>query len=733
MPRLTCTYRPFDSLVDVTIKIYDNNSGGGIFDPGVGIQATEFCTSPEGAVVRLEGNSRDVYQAIQPSSCTFQMLIENNAHKSFIDDLALAEENRFIVEIDRGFTAFMGFIVIDEVSIEDTPDSKYWVTINATDGFADLQNIPYCYEDGSPYLGKVRITDHLKNIFSHLPSYDLYANSSVYVFTSIFAKEMQDTSKCPLEQAWVEHSVFQIRSEDKINYMTCYEVLENILHAFDARLLTSGQHIYIYSWNFYGNPTKPINTWIYQVSSMSSGSEGMIAIQPIEMCYPGYEAEAGGLKVLQSPARSVSVTYKHGSGQNWLFGQRFMDIGYDDACFSAGLIPTLKVESRFFFTGNIRFFLSKDRQLITNGARFVVLAKIRLGTNYFIREYSMIAGSVIQLAPTWSTNEDYYVIPSVAWVEKYDETDTHDFTDSENFEILSDVIPQDAYGEELEICFTFKLIDRDNNILSLDDYPAFINIENPVFNFVEKDNVLVEDTANVIKVTNTVRNTRDFSRTLLIGDGPTPESNSRITVFTSDYEDTTEWSDAHTGLGPYIHTELIARMMIARRINTLQFKEGAFFGIFNTLEPILYDGLIYIPLLTEWVSGHNKMTGEWVSISIGQAAPLERTSVIEDDAKIAPGKPVRPNSGDIVTRPVRKTYQGPLSEVVPHVNIDFVLNLSIDEQAAIIHMYKNGVKMNLKATPTGINDFNVVDNSGAKLRPAIPFTSSDHIETNYFL
>lgn len=733
MARLSCTYRPRFSNVDVTILIHDNQ--GGIFEPNpVEDPGVDFCTSADGAVVRIEGNTRDVYQAIQPTSCTFDMLIENGSHYAFLDDLALAEENRFTVEVRKGsLTVFVGFVVIDEVVIQDTPDKKYWVTINATDGFADLQNIPYSYEDGFPYSGRAKLTEHLKNIFSHLPSYDLYSNSRVYVFTSMFAKEMPDTSKCPLEQAWVDHSVFQIRSEDKINFMTCYDVLEAILHAFDLRLLTSGWAVYIYAWNFFGNPTKDIHTWIYTLSSMTSGSEGMIAIHPIPMCSPGYESAAGGVKVLQSPARSVTVTYKHGTGKNWLFGQRFMDVGYDDQCYVAGIIPTLDEETRFFFTANIRFFLSKDRNLITNGARFIVLVKIRLGENYYVRPYSLINGSVIQAAPFWTTDEEYYVIPSVAWVERYDETDTYDFSDSENFERLSDIIPESAYGEELEICVTFKLVDRNNNTLSLEDYPASINIENPVFNFVKKDNVLVEDTSNVLRVVNTINNTRDFSRTLLIGDGPNPEASSRITVYDGEHHDTTEWTDYHSGIGPYVHTELIARLMMARRVNTLRFKEGGFYGYDHFLEPLLYDGLIYIPLLPAWVSGQGITDGEFVSIRVGEVADLDHSAVIEDDVRLAPGTPVRPNSGDIVTRPVRKTYNGPLSEIVPTVDIDFVLNLPIDEQASIVHLYRNGVKMTLKEIPTGINDFQIVDSDGAKLRPAIPLTAADLAETNFFL
>lgn len=731
MARLSCTYKPDYDGVDITILIHD--SAGGIFDPGAGIIATDFCTRPEGAIIRQEGNTRDVYQAIQPSSATFDMLVENAAHKQFLDDLALSEENRFSVEILRGdFTIFLGQIVIDEVIIEDSNSRAYWFTINASDGFAALQNIDYCDDLGNPYTGREILAFHLRNIFEKLPTYSLYQNSSVYLFTGIFAAEMPDHSTSPLEQARVDHAVFQKRSQDKITYLSCYDVLEHILHAFDARLIVSGFHIYIYSWNFYGNPTKDINTWIYPGIDMASSSEGMIAMHPIEACQYGVESEAGGVKVLQAPARSVSTHYRHGAGANWLFGKRFMDLDYSEQCYIAGTIPSLEEETRFHFTGNIRYFISENRQLITDGARFVLLIRIRIGTDYFVRTYGAGIGVIVRQPPRWDTTPDYYAIPAAQWAEAHEEDATYDYNETENFDILSDIIPLSASGKELEVCFTYKLINRKNQLLTQVDYPSSINVENPSFSFVKKENVLVEDTVNIITVVNTINNTRHFDRTLVFGDGPNPQSDSRMTVLLGgDMVDTTEWTDQHTGLGPYKHSELIARLMIARRINTLRFKEGPFFNYNNPLEPLRYDGLTYIPLLPEWITGQNKTAGEWVSISLGEAAPLDHTTLVEDDAKLAPGTPSSPSVGDISTRPIRKTYTGPLSEITPSVDLGDILTLPEDEQAAIVHIYKNGVKMNLTGAGTGINDFKIIDNSGPKLRPAFSFTAYDKIETLY--
>ena len=734
MARLSCTYYPDFGGVEMTISIMD--TAGGIFDPGIGLLGTDFCTGPEGAIIRQEGDTRSVYQAIQPSSCTFDVLVENAEHESFLADLALAEENRFYVQVDRGgFVVFLGNLLIDEVIIQDTRSTKYWFTINASDGFADLQNIDYSYEDGEPYRDRKRLTDHLKNIFSHLPTKDLYADSNVYVFSGLFAAEMPDHATCPIEQAWVDHSVFQKLSEDKITYLSCYDVLEQILDAFDARLITSGQHIYIVQWNFYGDPTKDITAYVYPGLTMEGASEGFLSLVPIEACENGYDAEAGGVKVLQSPARSVSTTYKHGAGQNWLFGSRYIEVRDIQKCVDAGTIPNLNEGARFHFTGNMRFFLSASRSLLTYGLRFIVEATIKLGPNYYIRTHSITPYAPITLSDEeWTTSADTFDIPNSEWISINGETTTSEYTRSENFEILSQEIPKSSYGQELQVCFRLKLIDTQGNDLDITTYPASVNIENPVFGFVDQDNVLVENTANIVTVLNTVNNTRHFDRTLLIGDGPTPESSSRMTVYRDgEHIDTTAWTDIHSGLGPYTHTEMIARMMIARRVTTLRIKEGAFHKYTNKLEPIIYDGLIYIPLVSDWITNENKTSGEWVNITLGEAAALDHITLVEDDAKLSPGTPSLPGFAGIRAAPIRKTYVGPLSEITPTVDLGNILSLPEDEQAAIVHMFRNGNKMNLQTAGAGIIDFKIYDNSGPKLKPAIPFTSSDKIEINYYL
>lgn len=690
------------------IEIHDSLGGPG----------GDFCSAGDGAVIRQEGNTRDVYQRIFSSSCSFDFLIDHRipTHLQFIEDLALAEEDRFHTVVKRGgVDIFRGMLVIDEIQIQDNGRDLQWISLNWTDGLADLQNIPYALPSGALFPGTQQVDKHMANIFSLWTARNLFIGVPVFLETEIFAVEMTDLTASPWEQAFLNNSAFRKKSREKETPLTCYEVLTQILSVWDAYIYTAGESIHIRSWNLLAS-SGAVSRFRYHDIGMGSYTHERVSIDTITACQDDYKALAGGVMAFMSPLRLLSVSYTHGGGGDWLFGVTTRDIEPGEECYPLDDFPVFDDEIRFRITGTIRVFMHHHGQPINDPVLFQVIFTVKSAAAGFDQEFRVTLDKEI-FDPTPFPNATYNL--------------------SQEIEFLSSVLPPEVSGEDMELCIRYRIINQDEQDLSVVDYPTHMNFDAGSLQFVTEEDIAIEDVSETYTIINSVRNNRHASFGILIGDGPVPDGNTRIMVRSSTpaagFDPTSAWQDHATGLGPFTHTEFLARSMMARRMGTLWVKEGLFLGYITQGSRLSYKGKMYAPVLYQYSSGRHRFGGEYIALSVGDASGLAMTRVEEDAQRPggSSGGSGGPGAVDIHARPEVLYFMGPLSSAA----FDYagILGMGASAQAQRVHAWRNGNKMRLDSAGSGPFDFQIMDVGGSPaVVPAVPLTPNDRLELNIF-
>lgn len=233
--RFTCTVPSLKGVV-YTIEIWDTAFSG---------SPTLFNVSSRLFEQRISGEGEKKTTRIMGGELTFDMLIENSTQAQIISDLRTSKEDQFTLRVTTGTgtpTVFWTGVIIADNTEQEDADYPYQFTIKAICGLGMLKKIPY-YNNGTLYTGVKTFVEHLKNIFTKIPSSALYATGEELFRTSIDWWDENVTpanGTDPLGQYGVDHIVFyDFKTSGGIDedVLDCYEVLDNILTTFDARAM----------------------------------------------------------------------------------------------------------------------------------------------------------------------------------------------------------------------------------------------------------------------------------------------------------------------------------------------------------------------------------------------------------------------------------------------------------------------------------------------------------------
>ncbi len=212
-----------------TIEIWDRSYSG---DPIL------FNTDSRGFALTHEASDR--IGPIMGTECQLVMYAENTDHEAFITDLIASEEGRFVVNITKGTTpaAYWRGVILPDIGSYEDASYPYQINITATDGIASLKDIKY-NNAGAAYTGKARLMDHLINALSKIRYVDVLFTPTQHFVSSFIDWWENDhaataSDPCALYQTYADHSVFYKDEKGVKDYLSCYEVIENILTNFNA-------------------------------------------------------------------------------------------------------------------------------------------------------------------------------------------------------------------------------------------------------------------------------------------------------------------------------------------------------------------------------------------------------------------------------------------------------------------------------------------------------------------
>lgn len=664
-----------------------------IVDTQGGISGT-FCGTDEGVVYRQEGRSRSLWQDIQPASITFTMIIENATHVAFIDGLKQFTEKRFIVRYYRaGQLFFVGVVLADEIvtrfgnnitslGASNHPHGRY--TVTAVDGISLLKEIAYQQDDGLPWLVPATPAEIITRCLQKMPT---AGNGQRIAYVTNWTP---DTGGGPNFESNVKihgRNLLEESRQGGYKFFSCYEVLKQLCLHFDMRIY--------YIYNVY---------WFEQINTKVTG--GSVTLTDFNNIPGGTLSSAGGGNIIdcdrdwrlaedirahKPPLRTVTTFYEFDIAYNVLEGNTWeMQTAQSDVCFTGlGPLPITNTETRFTLKGNIEFVYKVNAGTYTGPVRTVFFFKIKLGTQYFVRE--LIDTNYIENYSNfnpqeWTTTAGYwtephphqYIMPQDELIKLY-----HPFF------ITSLPIPTSLDAEELEICFRHETYGENNVLIAPGNIQVSATIKDADAKVIDREDNIVEETTIATTVLNSTDNSKNISRTLLFSDGPV-YSERKMTGLGFNPPDTSAWTIP--GIGTFPHYEALARSIMARGMQTQEFLEGAICGP-TSGGPYLYDGKLWIFMRGEYISGKETWAGEWLRLELGNAGAL--TKITEEVFKETGG----PTSfiaggGGTGLRPVCRI----VTDVQQNINVDSIglpvpdttgwTNEQID---ARLEVYKQGI------------------------------------------
>jgi hypothetical protein len=241
------TYLDFENEDEYTLTIIDRENPD---DEPIDFDAGFVRLAPQGTTSSLE-------PTIINTTLSFSIRINNEAQEAIIDALVNAYPRQFYVVLSLNeVVEFKGYIDTDDISHIDS-DFPFDINIGATAGLGQLGEYKYRQRDGAPYTSSATLIDHIFNVFDSLYITDLYDDEEVFLGTSINTYETRhdhltiDTFANTRinQQNWIRNNdgglvemefidqTFRVKEDpDNLRYRSCLEVIENIIHAFPARL-----------------------------------------------------------------------------------------------------------------------------------------------------------------------------------------------------------------------------------------------------------------------------------------------------------------------------------------------------------------------------------------------------------------------------------------------------------------------------------------------------------------
>jgi hypothetical protein len=523
-----------DNIKDYYFKSYrldieDREAG----DAGI----TPFEVGPMGVEIDHQGATNDPHSRIITSSLTFTMFIEDDTvHEWFKTELAIAQENRFIVKLylyPGPVLQFVGTIVVDTVVWEDQ-HPPYSFQVNAIDGLARLKDIEYVPGEFLNVDYRLPMIDHIIDIINLLDMSEAYTGlSALQVAAYWYEDRMANTTDCPLSM--IDFSYRPFATEEGLNkykYMSAWDALEQMALLLNARFYHANGRYVFEQINY---RTESVNTnWFYLYDGTLQGALPISNEAEVNGAFNDLYKETGGAFTMIPPVRTIRLIYKFKADANYLFNQLTTWSYLFAAEQLVGLIDEDDTEDiRFLIGGKVRweFYANPvpvDPYLIVNWKiRYKITLKVGDKWLKRIRANTTFEAPIWQPVE-WSDTFDYFY-----WETPIYYADFGQFIGIDDLVILTP--PLEDFGE---VRFNFEfdriLIPDSNNVEEVSYSPVGFEFrwwyEYPTMFTTLADGTTFIPVEKTFTYEGPVNNSRKKEVTLLLGDGPNTTNLSRIRV-----------------------------------------------------------------------------------------------------------------------------------------------------------------------------------------------------------
>jgi hypothetical protein len=200
------------------------------------ITTIEMGSTP--VIIKTIGDSDSKFQHILPTEAYIEVV--SSSFLQFIDFFTLYQKT-FYVYINRGAELIWAGWINPEYYTEAFVTYPHTITIHAIDGLAELKNIPFPEPEVVALNFKQSVIYYITECLKLTGLYEY--SRAVNVAVNIVAQQHDNTiiSSRIFENVYID---FRALQDDEGEMFSCFQVLEEILAAFDARLYQDK-----YSWH----------------------------------------------------------------------------------------------------------------------------------------------------------------------------------------------------------------------------------------------------------------------------------------------------------------------------------------------------------------------------------------------------------------------------------------------------------------------------------------------------
>ena len=235
----------------------------------------------DGFILNYDGKGKKRYNYIQASKVNFQLNIPNASHPAaaMIANLSTAEAGRYKVLIESStndgasYSNYWRGVIVSDIQKRKDISYPYFFDFTAVDGLSLMRDIPFnkdVYNGVNDDVTNLRtLIKHISNMFRYYnPTYDFFnaTESCFYELVHWYEDSMPSPSGAvsPLEYSAVYGNAFmglEVNEEGSVestNPITAYEVLEQILKTFGAKIVQAKGYWWITNIEQYAHLTDGI-------------------------------------------------------------------------------------------------------------------------------------------------------------------------------------------------------------------------------------------------------------------------------------------------------------------------------------------------------------------------------------------------------------------------------------------------------------------------------------------
>lgn len=419
-----------------TVEIWDTDFSG---------SSTFFELSGNGFELKYNGGS-ERHSPIMATECTLEMYAQNATHDALITDVVSSGEGRFLVWIKRGGVNFWRGEILPDIGSYEEMSYPYIIKLRATDGIAALKDIDY-NNAGTAYNGKASLLEHLLNCLKKTKWHTDLLTSGTFLSSVIDWWESTHThtssSSCALAQTYVDHSAYYKFDKGVQEFLSCYEVLTDILTLMSARI-TMREGAFWVEQISYRNTTTVIRRNYTKAGTLSSTANYSVVNQ-IDQTQSGALQAVGSYSFMPG-LKKHRHTFKSRLRRNLLDG--ISSFNQDNTAVIKVYKPIENNggSAKLRITGDIHLTIISNSPPLADLSPFAIAFEIdiKLNTVYLKRGYVVDSNYQINYSPlTWNTdpNHAYIIVPvtDATWLEN---SAAFEFSIIQSVDITTPTLPE---------------------------------------------------------------------------------------------------------------------------------------------------------------------------------------------------------------------------------------------------------------------------------------------------